>query len=347
MTNDPHPPPLFVDLDGTLIKTDLLTESMLALIKESPWIVFSMFVWLFAGKARFKAEIARRVKLNIETLPLQMQLVEYLKSEASGGRDIYLATAADRQLAEPVGQRLGLFKAVIASDGVRNMRGAEKLKAILEMTGGSPFDYAGNSGVDFPIWMKARQAIVVNPGWGVVAGARSLTGVVKVFEDRPPVWRTWLKQTRVYQWWKNMLIAVPLFTLHAFDQHSAQIVLTAFVAYGLLASAVYMLNDLLELPNDRTHPDKRSLPLAAGNISLVSGVVAPSVFLCSGLALAATISQMFLLILLLYLAVALSFSIVIKSPIIVDAIRPAFQYITSIIAGAAAIGVNFSGGWPL
>lgn len=342
MANESNSPPLFVDLDGTLIKADLLVESMLALIKQSPWIVFSMLIWLLAGKARFKAEIARRVTLDSATLPLQLQLVEYLKGEASRGRDIYLATASDRHLAEPVAQRVGLFKAVIASDGERNLRGSEKLKAILEMTGGGPFDYAGNSCVDFPIWMKARRALVVNPGLGVIAGAQSRTEVEKVFDDRAPAWRAWLKEARVYQWLKNLLIGVPLFTAHAFDTHSALIVLTAFVAFGLLASATYMLNDLLDLPSDRAHPRKCRRPFAAGDISLVSGVVALVVLLYAGLALAATISPMFHMTLLLYLAVTLSYSLVFKTHVLVDVILLASLYTIRIVAGAVAIGVDVS-----
>ncbi len=342
MSNESNLPPLFVDLDGTLIKTDLLAESALALIKQSPWMIFSMLVWLLGGKARFKAEIARRTTLDIATLPLQLQLVEHLKGEASRGRDIYLATASDRLLAEPVGQRVGLFKGVLASDGERNLRGSAKLKAILEMTGGGPFDYVGNSRVDFPIWKQARRALVVNPGLGVAAGARARTELERVFDDRAPVWRVWLKEARVYQWLKNLLLGVPLFTSHAFDMRSAQIALTGFVAFGLLASATYLLNDLLDLSSDRAHPRKRRRPFAAGDLSLVSGVVALIVLLYAGLKLAASISPLFHMILLLYLSMTLSYSLVFKTHVIVDVILLAFLYTIRIIAGAAAIGVDVS-----
>jgi phosphoserine phosphatase len=119
--------PLFVDLDGTLIKTDLLIESAFFLLKKQPWMLLVMLYWLAFGKARLKEEIAIRSVLDFSVLPLQQEFVEFLKGEAKNGRTLYLATASDRRLAEPVAKRLGIFKQVLASDGHRNLKGARKL----------------------------------------------------------------------------------------------------------------------------------------------------------------------------------------------------------------------------
>ena len=161
--------PLFVDLDGTLIKTDLLIESAFFLLKKQPWMLLAMLYWLAFGKARLKEEIAIRSALDFSVLPLQKEFVEFLHNEAKNGRPLYLATASDRRLAEPVAKRLGIFKQVLASDGQHNLKGKNKLEAILTCCNGSAFDYAGNERVDLAIWAKARRAIVVNPDIGVMA----------------------------------------------------------------------------------------------------------------------------------------------------------------------------------
>ena len=192
--------PLFVDLDGTLIKTDLLIESAFFLLKKQPWMLLVMLYWLASGKAHLKQEIARRTVLDFEVLPLQKEFVEFLHNEAKSGRTLYLATASDRCLAEPVAKRLGIFKQVLASDGHRNLKGARKLEAILACCNGSAFDYAGNERVDFSIWDMARRAIVVNPDIGVINGARKRGyEVQQVFDARPQIAKTWIRALRNHQ----------------------------------------------------------------------------------------------------------------------------------------------------
>jgi len=338
----PIPVMLFVDLDGTLIKTDLLVESALVLLKKSPWRIFSMILWVLKGKAHLKAEIAKRVTLEIDTLPLQEDFVTFLHEQAALGRPLYLATASDRKLAEPLAQRVGLFSQVVASDGTRNLKSEEKLSAMRAIANGQPFAYAGNARVDFPVWAAASEAIVVNPGPGVECGARERSKVSRVFDDRPPAWRVWVKEARLYQWMKNLLIGVPLLTAHAFNFVSALTVLQGFVAFGLVASATYMLNDLLDLPSDRRHPRKCRRPFAAGNLGIVEGVMGIVLMLAGGLALAANLSLHFLLALLLYLIVTLSYSLYFKAYVLIDVLLLASLYTIRIIAGAIAIKVDVS-----
>lgn len=138
--------PLFVDLDGTLIKSDLLVESTLALLKRGPWYCFALLFWLLRGRARVKMEVARRVTLDTSALPLHSEFFKYLEGEAARGRAIYLATASEHSLAEPLARRVGVFAGTLASDGKRNLKGERKLEAILAMTNGACFDYAGNEG---------------------------------------------------------------------------------------------------------------------------------------------------------------------------------------------------------
>lgn len=341
MTNDSSVP-LFVDLDGTLIKTDMLVESALLLIRQKPWMIFAMMVWLLGGKARLKARIAERVSFESDTLPLQNEFVEYLREQLSGGRALYLATAADIRLARPIAERVGIFQNVLGSDGEQNLKSKAKLAAIQQLTQGGPFDYAGNSVADYAIWEKARAAIVVNPLPGVERGARKRTTVSRVFDDRPPLWRVWIKETRIYQWMKNMLIGVPLLTAHAFTSSNALAVLQAFVAFGLVASATYMLNDLLDLASDRRHPRKCRRPFAAGNLGIVPGCIGMVLMLAGGLTLAAVLSLPFLLSLLCYLVITLSYSLYFKTYVLIDVLLLASLYTVRIIAGGLAIDVEIS-----
>lgn len=339
----PDPVPLFVDLDGTLIKTDLLAESALRLLKKSPLSLFSCLAWLIrGGKAGLKAEIARRVGLDASLLPLQNDFVEFLRNEATAGRSLYLATASDLQLAEPVANRLGFFTGLLASTPGHNLKGAHKLEAILAKTSGGPFDYAGNAYADMPVWAAAREVLVVNPDPGVAAAAQARFNVKQVFEDRPRNLQTWLRAIRLHQWLKNLLLFVPLLTAHAFTGTAVMTLVLGFTAFGCVASGTYLLNDLLDLDSDRRHPRKSKRPFAAGDISPMFGLLAMLALLATGLALAATLSMAFFLSTLAYLVLTLSYSLYFKAYVLIDVLLLAGLYTVRIIAGALAIGVSVS-----
>jgi len=339
----PDPVPLFVDLDGTLIKTDLLAESALRLLKKSPLSLFACLVWLIrGGKAGLKAEIAQRVELDANLLPLQNDFVDFLRNEAASGRPLYLATASDQQLAGPVANRVGFFTGLLASTPGNNIKGKRKLEAILAQTGGGPFDYAGNAHADMPVWAAAREALVVNPDPGVAAAAQARFKVKRVFEDRPPGLQTWLRATRLHQWLKNLLLFVPLLTAHAFTGAALVTLALAFTAFGCVASGTYLLNDLLDLDADRRHPRKSKRPFAAGNLSPTSGLLVMLVLLVTGLAMAAALSMPFFLSILTYLILTLSYSLYFKTYVLLDVLLLAGLYTVRIIAGALAIGVSVS-----
>ena len=191
--------PLCVDLDGTLIRSDVLMESFLLLIKQRPWMIFVIPFWLLRGPAVLKHEIARRVDLDAKTLPYQTGLVGFLKDEHTKGRTLILATAAHRKLAEGIAAHLGIFAAVLATaDGV-NLAGRVKRDILVERYGERGFDYVGNSRADLSIWAMARQAIVVNPGKGVLQGATVCCPVSHTFKDKRPHWSTYTKALRVHQ----------------------------------------------------------------------------------------------------------------------------------------------------
>ena len=335
--------PLIVDLDGTLIKSDLMVESAFQLLRRNVLFLFRMLAWTVRGKAYLKEQVARHVQLDPSHIPCNRRFLSFLEQEVERGRPIYLASASDARFAVTIAEYFGLFARVLASDGRSNLAGMKKLKAILEATPDGHFDYAGNARVDVPIWQRARHAIVVNPGLGVERAARRCSHVAAVFEDRPAGLRVYLRAIRVHQWLKNLLIGVPLLTSHSWDNLPAVLsLLSAFVSFSLSASAMYLLNDLLDLSADRRHPRKSQRPLASGDLSLVPAVGHMIGLMATGLALAAMVSPEFLLILLLYVGLTISYSLWFKTFVFLDVIVLASLYTIRILAGTAAIGVALS-----
>jgi hypothetical protein len=163
-------PPLCVDLDGTLIKSDSLVEAVFLFIRRNPARFWQLGVWLAGGRAHLKAEVARRAPLDADRLAYNTELLGYLRAERRTGRQLYLATGADAAVAERVAAHLGIFAGVLASDGVTNLTRGTKL-ALLKARFGT-FDYVGNSTADLALLAGARRAMVANPTWGLRVALR-------------------------------------------------------------------------------------------------------------------------------------------------------------------------------
>lgn len=335
--------PLCVDLDGTLIHSDLLLESFLLLIKQNPLFLFLVPLWLLGGKARLKAEIASRVQLNGAALPYSEQFLDWLKAQKAQGREIWLCTASDQRMAQAVAQHVGLFDGVLASDGQTNLSGSNKAQQLVQRFGERGFDYCGNERVDLKVWQHARSAIVVNAKPGLEASARACTQVEAVFQPPKSGLRVALKALRVHQWAKNALIFVPLAAAHRLQDTPTLVAgLVAFAAFSLCASSVYLLNDMLDLEADRQHPRKCKRPFAAGTLSLLFGLVAAPALLLISLALALTLPLKFLAVLGAYYLVTLAYSFGLKRLVMIDVLTLAGLYTVRIVAGAAATDIPLS-----
>jgi 4-hydroxybenzoate polyprenyltransferase len=251
-----------------------------------------------------------------------------------------LATASHSLPAQAVARHLGIFSQVLATDAERNLAGAKKRDALVALFGAQGFDYAGNARPDLAIWPWARRAIVVNPERGIEAGARSLTEVESVFSDRKPVVRVVLRAIRVHQWVKNLLVFLPLVAAHAWtDPTAIAHSLLAFAGFSLCASAIYLINDALDLDADRAHSRKRFRPLASGDLSLTAGAALALVLLVAGLGIGSLISSKFLLVLSAYVITTCAYSFALKSYVLIDVLLLAALYTVRVIGGAAAIAV--------
>ena len=335
-------PPIVVDLDGTLTPTDTLVESLIGVVKRSPLDLLQLPFRLLNGRADFKDWVAARAGVSAGSLPYREPLLAYLRAEKQKGRRIVLATAAHRSIAEGVSAHLGLFDAVIATQGGRNLKGDAKLEAIRKEIG-SEFAYAGDSAADAPIWRAAKAAVLVGVAPGLADSIRKNVPVEREFAAERGGLGAWLRAFRVHQWMKNLLLFVPLLTAFSFfDVWQLVTTVIAFFAFSFAASASYVLNDLWDLENDRAHPRKRLRPFASGRIPIVQGLVASGAALFVALALAAAVSKGFLLILLLYLALTSAYSWLLKERALIDVLTLSLLYTLRIIAGSVAIGIPAS-----
>lgn len=338
--------PLCVDLDGTLIRTDSLVESILELIRRRPLAALRIPFWLLRGKAGFKAAIAARVELAPASLPYRDGFVSWVREQAQL-RPVYLATAAHQTIAEPIARHLGCFSGVIATQSV-NLSSHNKAAALSERFGEGQFDYAGNTTDDLMVWRQARHAIVVGAREPVVRRARAAGTVAHQF-DIPPAslmksLRLWIRALRLYQWVKNVLVfLVPLGAHLLFDPQILTQSLLAFLAFSLAASGAYIANDLLDLPSDRAHPRKKARPFASGDLPIMGGVFAIPILLGSAIAIGWAAGAEFLVVLLLYLGSALLYSVWLKRKFFLDVAMLAGLYTLRVVGGAVAtqIGLSF------
>ncbi|MDR4480495.1 MAG: UbiA family prenyltransferase [Nitrospira sp.] len=333
--------PLCVDLDGTLIKTDLLWESLLALLKQNPLTLFLLPFWLLNGKAHFKDEIARRVTLDVATLPYQQDLVEFLTKERQSGRKLVLATASHVTFARAVAEHIGLFDdRVFGSDAEVNLKGARKVAVLVERYGARRFAYAGNSTADLPVWAEANEAILVNAPAPLVKRAQALTTVSQVFGE-PVQWLAVLaKALRLHQWAKNVLVLTPVLASHQITDRSLVLQAgLAFASFSLSASSVYILNDCFDLSSDRQHPRKKNRPFASGQLSIPFGLLMAIGVLSGGILLALMLPPLFMLVLGGYLVLTTAYTFYLKQFVMVDVIALAQLYTLRIYAGGAATGI--------
>lgn len=334
---------LSVDLDGTLIHSDLLLESFLLLIKRNLLYIFLIPGWLLKGKAQLKAQIARRVMLNASALPYNQGFLAWLIEQKKSGREIWLCTASNYRLANLVADHLKIFDGVLASSDTLNLSGANKAELLSTKFGANNFDYCGNSGTDLNVWKFSNGAIIVNGSKNLQKKATLLTKIVAVFDNTHRKLIGLVKVLRLHQWAKNVLIFVPALAAHKLnDGNIIYQSLLAFFIFGICASSVYLLNDMLDLEADRLHPRKNNRPFASGTLSLKIGIFLAPILLISALLLSAFLPLKFVLSIGIYYLLTLAYSFYLKKLVLVDTIVLAGLYTIRIIAGAAAISVPLS-----
>lgn len=332
------PLPLVVDLDGTLIRSDLLVESFFAYLGADPFRILSLAAALRNGKAPLKAEIARRVAIDPANLPYDERVLSLIRDARDNGGRVFLASASNERYVRDVAEHLGLFDGWFASTDAENLSSSAKARRLVQAFGEKGFDYIGNDRADVPVWSSANRSLAVGPSASVRTWLKAADANAVVLDTETGGLRAWMKLLRVHQWVKNALVFVAAFTAHRFDLVSIAQATVAAIAFSLAASSIYILNDLVDLDADRRHRSKRLRPLAAGTVSVRQAMIVAPALLVAAVAIGSLASIQFVAVLLIYLAATTAYTFYLKRKMMVDIVTLASLYTLRVIGGAVAIG---------
>ncbi|OGQ10217.1 MAG: hypothetical protein A2138_08640 [Deltaproteobacteria bacterium RBG_16_71_12] len=333
---------LVVDLDGTLVRGDLLAESFFSVLKHNPFAALFAGAALFGGRAQLKRALAERAALDVASLPYDDEVLALIEEHRAAGTRIVLATATDERLADAVASHLGVFDDVWASNGTDNLKGDKKRAVIEERAAGKPWAYVGDADADVDIFRAAPAAIAVAPASRIARWKTKGLSFTRelVREGASP--GALVGAMRPHQWAKNLLLFVPLFLAHRPDAAEWLRALLAFVSFCLVASAAYIGNDLMDLTADRRHPKKRRRAFAAGRLPLFAGLVMVPALLGAGAAVALLLPLPFLAALAVYAVSTVAYSWRLKQLLVVDVVVLAGLYTLRLVAGALAAEVEMS-----
>lgn len=337
-----HSVPICVDLDGTLLLTDTLVELLLKLIRLRPHYLLRLIFWAVRGKAYLKRSVSCAVDAEVVGLPIRLELLRFLDEQRARGHQLILVTGADRKIAVKAASWFGMFQAVLASDGITNLTGQAKANRLLNEFGPKGFIYVGDSKTDLKVWRHSRAAVVIG-GRKLVKRVEKLVPVLESFPPQRLEITSLIAEARIYQWVKNFLIFVPLVGAHEITAIGPLWkAIIAFFSFGLCASGGYILNDLLDLENDRRHPVKMKRPLAAGRITPKAGILFCIILTTSGLVIGWILSRDFLGLVLLYLATTVAYSLYLKRIPLLDVFVLAGLYTLRMFSGEMATGIQVS-----
>ena len=334
--------PLVVDLDGTLVRSDLLIETAFSELGRRPHSIVDMLSALVRGKAALKHRLAEPVDFDPATLPYDDEVITRIRQASADGRPVFLASASNSRLVKAIADHLGLFTGWFGSDETVNLAGHAKAERLVEVFGERGFDYIGNDAADLPVWARAAKAIAIRTPGGVARKLAHVSGDVEHLPHTRPTWRSWAKLIRVHQYAKNALVFLPLLAAHRFEYGALVQTVLAAAAFCLCASSVYVLNDLVDLQEDRRHRSKRHRPLASGAVPLMQGLMAVPILFVAAVLVATQVSLPFLAVLLGYFAVTTAYSFVLKRKMLIDVMTLATLYSVRVLGGAVAIDVTVS-----
>ncbi|HSG82372.1 MAG TPA: UbiA family prenyltransferase [Gemmatimonadota bacterium] len=332
--------PLILDIDGTLLKSDLLWESIAALTTSHPIKSLLLPLYILRGRPTLKNFLARESGLDVNEVPLSPTALAMIEAAEAEGRKVILASGSPQSMADAMARRVGADEGWGTGPKI-NLTGSSKLARILEEH--ETFDYVGNSWVDIPMWRKARKAIAVNPKRLAVWLGRRARPDLEIVNDKKPAWRSWVRALRPHHWAKNVLIFLPALAAHLSpDAGLVTRLLAGFAAFCAMTSAVYLLNDIADLSSDRRHETKRYRPLAAGELSISHAVAVAGLLAAGAAALAWYLSPLFAAVLASYLVLTTAYSASLKRKLIIDVITLATLYTIRVVAGAVLVQVPLS-----
>ena len=344
-TRDEVTAPLVVDVDGSLVSGDLSIEGAVQLLRVSPLNIFALPLWLYLalvkGRAVLKRRIARAFVPAPETLLLNPEVLEEIAAAQAAGRPVWLASGSDELAVAPLAERVAAT-GYFASDGRTNLVGQEKAALLSERFGQRGFDYIGNERRDLAVWREARLSIGVNLPLSLERELRMIDENARLLNapgGRPSdFWRA----LRPQRWIKNLLVFAPLLAARETRAESYLEVVMLFMALSICASGTYLLNDLLDLPQDRRHRSKRFRPLAAGKLPLLPAACTGMALVLAGLSLAFWLAAATGFCILAYLLVSFAYSLWFERKTFIDVMALALLDSIRVIAGGIAVSITLS-----
>ncbi len=330
-----------VDLDGTLIKSDMLFETALLFLKQNIFNIFFLIIWFFQGKQILKHKLAEKVNIDPSLLPYNHELIQYLKNQNNS--HLVLATASNTKIATQISEHLGIFNDIFASDEYTNLKSKNKLAILDKHFGKDNYTYCGDSSADLPLFRACKDYILVNPSSKVEKKALSIKKPLLLIKNKRFLFNSVIKQIRVYQWIKNILLFLPPLLAHVtgFEVYKSSVL--AFFSFSFAASSIYILNDLLDLESDRAHKRKKFRPIAAGDMSIpFSGILFTILVCISGMISYFYLPMEYTYVLMLYYVSNLLYSFRLKRIYLVDIVLLASLYTLRIYAGSLAVSVPTS-----
>lgn len=334
--------PLVVDLDGTLLRSDLLIEAAFRRLGADPAAIFGMVGALKNGKATLKHFLCEDIDCAPATLPYDETVLAIVQRARDAGRPVYLASASHENFVSAIAKHLGIFDGFFATTSSVNLSGQNKAQCLIDNFGLGDFDYIGNDSADLPVWKAARQPIAIRTPRAVAAKLRAMAPDAVFLEHEPASIKSWRKQLRVHQYAKNALVFLPMFAAHMFDFASLLVATLAALSFCFAASACYILNDLVDLVDDRSHRTKKNRPLAKGDIPLMHAVIAVPVLLGLAAIVSLSISLAFAGVLAVYFVLTTFYTFHLKRILLVDVLTLAGLYTIRMLGGAVALGIGLS-----
>lgn len=335
--------PLCVDLDKSLIKVDLFAESLVKLLVSNPFLIFKCISLYLKGKAYLKEYVAEKININASNLPFNEDVLDLIKKYKGSKQKVILATGSHFIFAKKIADELGFFDDIIATKDGFNCTEKNKLTKIKELLKEEGFDYVGDCRKDIPIWKEATNSYLVSNSKS--NGLIKKINFKEVLYNKNEIPKYWaiIKQIRLHQWVKNFLILVPVITSLTFT--NGQLLLVSFATvflFSLIASSVYIINDIIDVDNDRNHHEKKNRPVASGNISIPLCLGIVFVFLTVGIGGSFAVNKYISLSFIAYLALNIIYSFFGKKLPVVDVFFLCFFYLIRIFIGSIATGITLS-----
>lgn len=332
--------PLVCDLDGTLILADTTYELCIQHIKRHPFVGWlQLLKWFSVSKSQAKSRLAIQYAEEID--PVTLPYTDLLAHEVVASySDRSLVSGSHVTLVQKISDHVGGFSLIQGADGGVNLIGQTKANYLLQIYPNG-FDYVGDSRADIPVWQAAQIAYAFNASSSTLKAANAAGVVPTVLSRKKAPWQPLLKGMRLHQWSKNALLAVlPLLSLSHAEASWILLILIGFLAFGLVASGTYLLNDLLDIQADRAHPTKSARAFASGALSIPSGIKAIVALATIGFMLALAIGESFTSMLLIYVVISVLYSFHLKSIAIFDVIVLSLLFCWRILSGSELVELD-------